>query len=113
MSAQKEEFCLKAKSLAFLLITIFFSTSAQDMKTRCTSGYWNAREHKVANKINVLCANELLLPLTPWQAFFYTHMKCNNLILRSESVWKFIELTWAGGRVKVNYKAFIFHWLQC
>lgn len=63
---QKNSFVSKQKALAFHLITIFFSTSIPDMKTRHTSVYWNPREHKVANKINVLGTNELLLPLTPW-----------------------------------------------
>jgi len=63
---KKNSFVSKQNSLAFQVVTIFFSTSIQDMKTRCTSVYWNAREHKVANQINVLCTNELLLLLTPW-----------------------------------------------
>lgn len=63
---KKNRFVSKEKALSFHLITILFTTSIPDKKPRCTSAYWNAREHQAANKNNVLCTNELLLLLTLW-----------------------------------------------
>lgn len=56
---------LKAADLSFSLNYRFLQYKRSRHENKMCFCLLKSREHKTANKINVLCTNDLLLPLTP------------------------------------------------